>query len=44
MDARLTGRFRANGGPWQDIETIADLQDEPVTSIEVLEARAQLVR
>lgn len=44
VDARLTGRFRANGGPWQDIETIADLQDEPVTSIEVLEARAQLVR
>ncbi|MGL5852395.1 MAG: hypothetical protein ACRCZD_16575, partial [Phycicoccus sp.] len=43
VDARLTGRFRANGGQWVDLDAIADLQDEPVTTLAVKEARARLV-
>lgn len=44
VDAVLTGRFRVNGGPWQELRSVADLQNEPVTPLEVLEARARLVR
>lgn len=43
VDARLTGQFRANGGEWMDIDTIADLQGEPVTVLQVQEAKARLV-
>jgi hypothetical protein len=42
VDARVTGRFRVNGGEWEDIDTVADLQDEPVTTLAVREARARL--
>ena len=44
VDAQLTGQFRANGGDWVDIDTIADLQDEPVTVLQVKEATARLVQ
>jgi hypothetical protein len=43
VDATLTGQFRANGGAWVDIGTVANLQNEPVTVLEVKEARARLV-
>jgi hypothetical protein len=42
VDSRLTGQFRVNGGDWMDIDTVADLQDEPVTTLEVREAKARL--
>ncbi|XVX20410.1 hypothetical protein ACQP1U_00605 [Actinomycetota bacterium] len=42
VDAKLTGQYRVNGGEWEDIETIADLQDEPVATLAVLEAHARL--
>lgn len=42
VDAQLTGWYRVNGGAWEDIETTADLQDEPVVNLEVREARARL--
>lgn len=42
VDAMVTGRWRANGGGWQDIDAVADLQDEPVTTVQVREARARL--
>ena len=42
VDAQLTGQFRVNGGEWNDIATVADLQDEPVTTLHVKEARARL--
>ena len=44
VDTRLTGEYRVNRGPWEDIETVADLQDEPVTALHVREARARLYR
>ena len=44
VDAQLTGQFRVNGGDWVDIDTVADLQDEPVTVLQVKEATARLVR
>ena len=43
VDAQLTAQYRANGGPWQDIDSAADLQDEPVTTVQVREAHARLV-
>ena len=42
VDARLTGQYRVNGGQWQDIATVADLQDEPVDTLEVLGTRTRL--
>lgn len=39
----LIGRFRVNGGAWMDLSGTADLQNEPVTTLEVAEAHAQLV-
>jgi hypothetical protein len=42
VDAQLTGLFRVNGGAWTDIDTIADLQNEPVTTLQVREAKARL--
>lgn len=42
VDAQLTGQFRVNGGEWTDISTVADLQDEPVTTLAVKEAKARL--
>ncbi|MDF2143785.1 hypothetical protein [Knoellia sp. p5-6-4] len=42
VDSRLTGQFRVNGGDWIDIDTVADLQNEPVTTLEVREAKARL--
>jgi hypothetical protein len=42
VDSRLTGQFRVNGGEWVDIDTIADLQDEPATTLQVREAKARL--
>ena len=43
VDAQLTAQYRANGGPWQDIDSVADLEDEPVTTLQVREAHARLV-
>ncbi|MDR6864448.1 hypothetical protein [Phycicoccus sp. 3266] len=43
VDAQLTAQYRANGGPWQDIDSVTDLQDEPVTTLQVREAHARLV-
>lgn len=43
VDARLVGQYRVNGGAWQDLGTVADLQDEPVTDLEVLGTRTRLV-
>jgi hypothetical protein len=43
VDATLTGQFRANGGAWVDLDAVADLQNEPVTVLQVKEARARLV-
>lgn len=42
VDTVLTGRYRINGGPWQDLGNDADLADEPVTSLQVAEAQARL--
>lgn len=42
VDSRLTGQFRVNGGDWVDIDTVADLQNEPVTTLQVREAKARL--
>jgi len=42
VDSQLTGQFRVNGGDWMDIDTVADLQNEPVTTLEVREAKARL--
>lgn len=43
VDARLTGRYRVNGGQWQDIATVADLQDEPSFTLEVRGTKTTLV-
>ena len=42
VDSQLTGQFRVNGGDWIDVDTIADLQNEPVTTLVVAEAKARL--
>ena len=42
VDSRLTGQFRVNGGDWVDIDTVADLQNEPVATLQVREAKARL--
>jgi hypothetical protein len=42
VDARLTGSYRVNGGDWQDIDTVADLQDEPAVTYEVVATRTRL--
>lgn len=42
VDSQLTGQFRVNGGDWIDVDTIADLQNEPVTTLVVTEAKARL--
>lgn len=42
VDAVLSGQYRVNGGPWQDLGATADLIDEPVTTLEVAEASARL--
>jgi hypothetical protein len=42
VDSVLSGRYRINGGPWQDIGNDADLTDEPVTTLQVAEAQARL--
>lgn len=43
VDARLTGQYRVNGGEWQDIATVADLQDEPSHTLEVRGTKTGLV-
>lgn len=43
VDARLVGQYRVNGGAWQDLGAVADLQDEPVAQLEVLGTRTRLV-
>lgn len=42
VDAELTGWYRVNGGAWEPIDTVADLQDEPVVTLQVREAKARL--
>ena len=42
VDARLTGQYRVNGGEWQDIATVADLQDEPVATLQVVGTKTRL--
>lgn len=39
----LTGSYRANGGAWIPLAGVADLPDEPVTTLTVRQARAQLI-
>src|SRR5699024_3786427 len=43
VDARLTDQYRANGRDWQDIATVADLQDEPSHTLEVRGTKTGLV-
>lgn len=43
VDARLVGQYRVNGGAWQDLGATADLQDEPVTQLQVAGTRTRLV-
>lgn len=43
VDARLTGQYRVNGGEWQDIQTVADLQDEPSFTLQVRGTKTGLV-
>lgn len=43
VDARLVGEYRVNGGRWQDLGAVADLQDEPVTELQVVGTRTRLV-
>lgn len=43
VDARLTGQYRVNGGAWQDIATVADLQDEPSFTLQVRGTKTGLV-
>lgn len=43
VDARLTGQYRVNGGTWQDIATVADLQDEPSYTLQVRGTKTGLV-
>lgn len=43
VDAQLTGDYRVNGGPWQPLTGVADLQDEPVTTIQIKQARVRLL-
>ena len=43
VDARLTGQYRVNGGQWQDIDTVADLQDEPSFTLQVRGTKTGLV-
>lgn len=43
VDARLVGQYRVNGGAWQDLGAVADLQDEPVTELGVVGTRTRLV-
>ena len=43
VDSQLSGQYRVNGGAWTDINAVADLQDEPVTTVQVREAQARLV-
>lgn len=42
VDAALTGAYRVNGGSWVDLDGVADLEDEPVTTLRVREAKARL--
>jgi len=42
VDATLTGSYRVNGGAWIDLGGVADLQDEPVTTLQVREAKSRL--
>lgn len=42
VDAAMTGAFRVNGGPWQDLDTVAELENEPVTTLQVRTAKARL--
>lgn len=42
VDATLTGSYRVNGGAWVDLDGVADLQDEPVTTLQVREAKSRL--
>lgn len=44
VDARLTGQYRVDGGPWLDIDTTADLQDEPTTQLQVLGTKTRLTQ
>lgn len=42
VDGQLTGWFRVNGGAWEPIDTVAELQNEPVVTLQVREAKARL--
>ncbi|WP_229708890.1 hypothetical protein [Knoellia flava] len=42
VDATLTGSYRVGGGAWVPLDGLADLQDEPVTTLQVREAKARL--
>ncbi|NYF96921.1 hypothetical protein [Janibacter cremeus] len=43
VDARLVGQFRVNGGAWQNLGAVADLQDEPVAQLQVVGTKTRLV-
>lgn len=42
VDGQVTGWFRVNGGAWTAIDTVAELQNEPVVTLQVREAKARL--
>ncbi|MFC7488311.1 hypothetical protein ACOCJ7_09570 [Knoellia sp. CPCC 206453] len=43
VDAELTGSYRVNGGAnWIPLGGVADLQDEPVVTLQIREAKARL--
>ena len=42
VDARLTGSYRVNGGAWREINTVADLRNEPTITYQVVTARSRL--
>ncbi|MGE9807968.1 hypothetical protein [Janibacter sp. G1551] len=44
VETSLTGEFRVNGGAWRDIATVANLENEPVTTFAVREARPHLTK
>lgn len=43
VDTRLTGQVRINGQTWEPINTVVDLQGEPVTQLTVATATNRLV-
>jgi hypothetical protein len=43
LDAVLGGQYRINTGPWTDLDTTADLPNEPTTTLTIRQAQARPV-